>query len=485
MSSLYTTGAAPANKAAELVRMSVAGKFACRLSSLDEQAVVSFFRKRDNVLALTSAETKQSEIVLDQANLSNTPAVPGSLRFTGSGLPTLVDRDRDGILYEDRDKDTVLSTGGNGVTSVAGTRTLTSSGATFDTDGVRAGDKVMLGGHGLDAGVFTIAARTSATVLTINEDWPVGGQSGLRFEIIPVDNARGSINYFDGAFDLSYPSSDTPGGKATVLGTGVFPLNLDPGQTVIIDVDAAGDATATFDAVAAKHTAASGTFAAMAAETMEVRFSVGGVAGDWQTVTFGTEATIQLAVDLINAQLTGGYAKAQGAQDVDLFSDGKGTGAKVETQNVAVGIVTKLGIADAGDDDGTGDVSDINAVTFAEAKTVIEADVSDSLCVEEDGKMRVSSDTVTIGANSKLEVSGGTARTIFGFDTTLHLGSDDDAKISVTCAYVSTEVVPAKQSVVREVTNLPNDELIVHAAGARGAGGRVKVEILGGNDFQL
>src|SRR5690606_35916633 len=100
-----------------------------------------------------------------------------------------------------------------------------------------------------------------------------------------------------------------------------------------------------------------------------------------QTITFGTEASIALAVALINSQLRGGYAVAQGAQDVDILSDVRGTSSRVRTFNVAAGITTKLGIQDDGDESGTGDCANIEAVTAAEVKTVVEADI-DGITVE-------------------------------------------------------------------------------------------------------
>lgn len=91
----------------------------------------------------------------------------------------------------------------------------------------------------------------------------------------------------------------------------------------------------------AKKIAASGTFAAMAGESMTVQID-GGLP---QTITFGTEASIALAVALINTQLKDGLAVAQGAQNVDIYSDKSGAGSSVVISSVAAGITTKLGIS--------------------------------------------------------------------------------------------------------------------------------------------
>jgi hypothetical protein len=92
---------------------------------------------------------------------------------------------------------------------------------------------------------------------------------------------------------------------------------------------------------AARHRAASGTFAAMAGESMIVKIDD----GPNQTVTFGTEATIAAAVALINATLKPGIAVAQGVQDVDLLSESTGIGSSVQVVSVDAGITTKLGIS--------------------------------------------------------------------------------------------------------------------------------------------
>lgn len=102
--------------------------------------------------------------------------------------------------------------------------------------------------------------------------------------------------------------------------TPVAPRTLEvicTGQPNIEDV--LGDGTLVFQGQP-RLLAASGTFATMAGESMQVRTEDGVI----QTITFGTEATIGAAVATLNAQLKGAEAVAQGAQDVDLLSLGTG-----------------------------------------------------------------------------------------------------------------------------------------------------------------
>jgi hypothetical protein len=75
----------------------------------------------------------------------------------------------------------VLVTGTDGQTSAAATRTLTSAGSDFVTAGVKVGDVLVVNeGGGSDNGEYRIVEVTSATVLTIDRDWPVGGSAATQ-----------------------------------------------------------------------------------------------------------------------------------------------------------------------------------------------------------------------------------------------------------------------------------------------------------------
>ena len=75
--------------------------------------------------------------------------------------------------------------GVDGATSVPATRTLTSAGSTFTTNGVAAGDIVLVNDTGDtgDNGVFVVESVTSETVLKVTRDWPEGSLSGLTFTV--------------------------------------------------------------------------------------------------------------------------------------------------------------------------------------------------------------------------------------------------------------------------------------------------------------
>jgi hypothetical protein len=78
--------------------------------------------------------------------------------------------------------DDSISAGTNGATSAAATRTLTSSGATFDTDGVKVGNVLEIAEGGADDG-FYIIVDVTATVLTVDRDWPTGSLSNQDFTV--------------------------------------------------------------------------------------------------------------------------------------------------------------------------------------------------------------------------------------------------------------------------------------------------------------
>lgn len=222
-----------------------------------------------------------------------------------------------------------------------------------------------------------------------------------------------------------------------VTGSNNAPFDLESGQTLTIAVDGGGAGTATFDAAAATHVGSGGTFATMASETMEIQLEGGPV----QLITFGTESTIEEAVNLINTQLSGGFAAVNAGQ-VDITSDVRGTSSRVRTTNVAAGITTKLGIANSGDDSGSGDVANIDAVTHAEAKAVIEADVTGLTYTPSTGSGTPATLTSnTTGASSSIEVTGGTAQTAFGLPGGVNSGSDSASPANTIKVDASSEGV--------------------------------------------
>ncbi len=233
------------------------------------------------------------------------------------------------------------------------------------------------------------------------------------------------IEWINANSSLINATRTTPASSATsgtTTGSNAETFNMEPADTLLIAPNGGGPQTSTWDAAAAEASGSAGVFATMAAETMSVQFD----AFDAQTVTFGTEGTLQLAINAINAQLTGGYAEATGGTTpVKLISDTKGTDSRVRTASVAAGITTKLGIQNTQDESGTGDVANIDAVTAQEVIDVINNDTTLLVASIESLKIKLTSDLT--GSAASIQVTAGNARTILGFDTNVHVGADSGA----------------------------------------------------------
>lgn len=209
--------------------------------------------------------------------------------------------------------------------------------------------------------------------------------------------------------------------SGSVLGTEVEPFELSPGDTMVINVDGGGDATATFDATAAIATGTNTeTFALTDGWTLQ--FQVNG--GSLQTVTFNTAEFVDIALAtavevaaVINAEATGISADVSGGA-VRITTDLVGAGASLT--GFAGTAASALGFSASAS--GTGDVQDIANVTAAEAKSLIEADIPGLTVTPTSGAIRISSNTT--GPTSSIAVNASsTADTKFGIDNATHSGT--------------------------------------------------------------
>lgn len=470
MPGFVTKGAAALGKVQEIVRVNSPGPLDFVIQNLgDADVLMSFFRHGGNMgdrVLYNGEDTYQTQTVSSGESLT-TPVLPKSLKLTVAGAPTLYDRDGDGVLRIMRPLGVPLASsansfaGGDGSTSSPSTRQFTAASGDFINRGVQVGDILQIT-SGKDAGKYTITARNSATVLVVDRTFPTGNQTNISWVVYPADLKCGNVDYFTGRLTLTYPGPNVPGARACVKGTCTFPVALNPGMTLIVTGDHSGGGTATWDASAAVLAGSGGTFEPMAGETMQIK--VGPDSAPWQTITFGTEATIGQAIDRINSLLIGAVAVLN-VNQVDLVSVVKGTSARIKTQNVATGITSKLGIPNRGDAFGTGDVLDISAVTYSEFASRITADMTTILPVLEAGSPKLVSNTAYYGSSSTIRVTGGTAAAIFGFDLDAHTGADPGAEQGVFATYLTGILVPAGKVVRKSIVNLPNEEIIVGAIG--------------------
>lgn len=185
----------------------------------------------------------------------------------------------------------------------------------------------------------------------------------------------------------------------------IFPIDIEPGQTFVVDPDGGGNEVATFDAAAAFDQTAAGPFDLEDGWTLT--FRIDGAAEELQTFTIAAANVVDIdavtAAELIrefNLQARGCSAGLQGAADVRITSDKRGTDSRV----IIVGGTMAATLNFDGETVGTGDVADIENVTAAEFKTVVEADTTAVCTILSDNRVRVSSPTT--GAASTLEVDG-------------------------------------------------------------------------------
>lgn len=220
----------------------------------------------------------------------------------------------------------------------------------------------------------------------------------------------------------------TAAGAATpaiILGTNTEPFDFEPGEQLSIDVDGGGAALATFDATAGERTAANApTYALADGQTLLV--SVDG--GAAQTITFLAvevaaigAVTLAEALAIINAKITGAFAQDNGGNP-QIVSDTRGTNSGIE---ITGGTAAAAFAFPAGNGPGTGDVADIDAVTVAEIKVVVEADIAGLLVTDVGGAVQIQS--LTTGLGSSLQVALGNIQAALGLTTVTITGGSGAA----------------------------------------------------------
>ena len=228
----------------------------------------------------------------------------------------------------------------------------------------------------------------------------------------------------DGCVLTVYPSGGNIDLAASKV-TGVGPFAMAAGNTVIVDVDNVGAATATFDA-AAGYQDDTTTYAVADQDGNYIDITIDG--GTAQRITFsGVTTSLQSIINQINSALIGGSAEDNGSTQLRVKSDTRGTGSSVSISAGTSGLTFAAAVA------GTGDVADISAVTAAEVKTVIEADTTATVMANSDGTATILSPTV--GSSSELDFQSSTGLTALGLSVETLVGSAATDGCSITLAY--------------------------------------------------
>jgi len=218
-------------------------------------------------------------------------------------------------------------------------------------------------------------------------------------------------------------SQATTAKAAVALGSLAAPYALTNGLTVIIDVDNASPATATWAAVRAVSAGSGLSISDIDGETLLIKIDGGSV----QTITFGAgDVNVATATATINSQLVGGSAVVNGTE-VDIYSDTYGTNSIVEITGGTA--ATELGQAVAENTEATSDAADCSVATHAEIATWLEGDISGMTVTESvDNKLIITSDTT--GGSSEIDIQASTALTILGLTVAVTVGTADQPKLT-------------------------------------------------------
>jgi len=217
---------------------------------------------------------------------------------------------------------------------------------------------------------------------------------------------------------LTYVVAPTSG-----IATGAAaPWTLTNGQTLTAAIDGGSAVTATFSGAAAVLTNNDGT-ATFAAAPGHLDVSINGAAAT--VIAFTSEATRTAYLSTINTAL-GALATAAPVSTAGftVTSARLGTAASLTIASTSTpAVLAALGLTSGQTSAGTGNVANLGAVTQAEFQTLMGAALSGG----PGGGAGVTSGLPTVtspttGGASSVQM-GGTGRTVFGFDNTLHSGS--------------------------------------------------------------
>lgn len=215
--------------------------------------------------------------------------------------------------------------------------------------------------------------------------------------------------------------------KGSIRGTAQGPFDIEPAQTLTVDVDGGGVDTATFDAAAGVLDGIAGTYDMSQVSNLglNIRWKLDNgpeirtdfVPGDFSDPAAATAVEIAAAM---NADVSGTPASNNGGA-IRITSPIRGTAGRVQVLGGNARLI--LGYTDTNKDvAGTGDVKDIDAVTVAEVKTVVEADSAGSEVLNVDDRLLVR--TTTDGPGGSIAVTGGTASAAMGLtDTAVIVGT--------------------------------------------------------------
>lgn len=238
-------------------------------------------------------------------------------------------------------------------------------------------------------------ARTrKADGAALGETWngngfvQLSGKKFARLIIVRVDTSVGAVEFRREAFIVNASSNSF--------------YDLEPGQILSLNIGA-GNVASTFTGTAGTVLAVGGVYNTtfVGGETLTLGYD--GAANFTTTFLAADQTALQVAAR-INLYAGFTFVDTSGGQ-IRLTGVQRGNGGQVRVVAAsAAGVLTQLGLTVA-NTAGTGNTSNIDSVTPAEVKTVVEAAVAGTRVeVQSDGKLRITrnyatdTDTITVAA---------------------------------------------------------------------------------------
>lgn len=222
--------------------------------------------------------------------------------------------------------------------------------------------------------------------------------------------------------------------RASLLGAASFSYNLEPGDTISFDKGDGVSLTATFTAAAANVTSGAGTYATgfVGGESLTLGYDD---ASDFTVVFLAGDQTQAQVIARINAAAGFSFADPATATAIRLTGRRRGSRGSVRVVAASAGVLAKLGLVVA-TTLGTGNVGDVDAVSFSEVKSIVEAAVNGSTVEKvSSGAIRFS---YTYASDSDfLRVAGGTASAL-GFVAGAMNSADGRARLLSTAGTYAT-----------------------------------------------
>ena len=270
-------------------------------------------------------------------------------------------------------------------------------------------------------GGFTLNARDLP--LSAKRFFDEGGQLLYTVRVVHTTTIGDPTTKTSASATISLDTETLAPSAGFVLGTVTAPFALLTGDDLDIAIDGGGPAAATFTGAAASRTgAATAPYTLADGQTLTLSINGGAV----QTITFLTSSFVDIGNAttaevnaVINAGIVGAFADDDGGAP-RITTDRKGTSASINvtggTANGELGFTTGLL-------SGTGNVADLDAITVAEVKTIVEAAVAGCTVTDVGGAVRIASNTT--GPTSSVQVqASSTADDELGFDNAVHTGND-------------------------------------------------------------